>query len=279
MCLFLTSALGVIIVAVAFMAAEANAQDQSVTDLFERLKQKGVPVKTVTIVSQIPFQVDVVVQSSTDGKKLTLDDLWDMQLTRREATLAYRIGMRVNNYTLIVLNTKGETIAWEQNYLRPSALSQQAATPVVPRVDNATAQRLVAERLNLAGMSLTMLRVISDTTSNTAGQILVLELVVPDLEAANRSLLPFMDSLSRTLATINSEQGTNLVLCRLKLTDRQGTVLLNYVRDLETHEETSSSVEGLVKWYPHPPEELPGSTSPMPTPISPLATPAAQPSQ
>ena len=270
-----------VVIAGAFLTVQINAQNQSAALLFQRLTQKGVPVESVAVASRIPFQIEITLQSSSDSQNVTFDDAWFMQLARREATLAYRLGMRVNSYTLTVLNSTGEKIAWEQNYLYPSDLSQQPVTPVVPRVDDAVAERLVAERLRPGDMSLDMLEVSSDATLADGGQILFIQVSVLDLDVANRSLLTFLDSLFRMLDTINAEEGTHLVLCRLRLVDRQGSILLDYVQDLETHQQQWSAVKGLTnEWYPHPPDETPSApprtSTPTPPFISPLPTPTTQ---
>lgn len=247
-----------------FLAAQVNAQNQSADDLAQRLKQQGVPVKSVSIVSRVPLSIEITLQSSSNSKAATLDDEWFILLARREATLAYRFGMRIDSYQLRVLNAKGEKIWWVQVYLHPNDLSQKLGMSPPSKVDNATAKRLVTERLQLAGMTLDTLDITLDTIQGSTGQILLIQLSVPDLDAANRSLPLFMDSLRRMLDTINSEQGTGLILCRLKLVDRRGQVLFHFAQDVETGQRQASGVKGLAEgWYLHRgPMKL---TEPIPT--------------
>lgn len=268
------------IVLVTLAAIQVNAQDQSVTDLVTRLKQWGVPVKDITLLSRVPFRIGIVLQSSSNSQSLAPDDPWFMQLTRREATLAYRIGMKVNSYSLTVLNTKGETISSGQAYIYPGDPSQQLISTAVSKLNNAATRRIIMDRLQFGGMSLDKLDVISDTIPSDNGQILLIQLSAPDLSTANGSLTTFLGSLFKTLSTINDEQGTRLVLCRVRLVDHTGNVLLSYVKDIETGQEQWSAVKGLTnEWYPHP-QETPSNNSPIPTPIyppSPISTPHASP--
>lgn len=249
-----------------FALVQVSAQTQTVDVLHEELRQKGVPIKEIVVINRLPFEIEIVLQSASVSQELALDDLWFMQLARRTATLAHRVGLGVSSYKLTILNAQGETITWEQNYLYPSDLSQQPSTALPPQVDAAATQKLVAERLSLAGLTLDSVNILFDNTLNQTGQIVVIQVSAPNLEAANQALVLFLESLVRGLDALNAEVGTQIVLCRVRLIDAQGQVLLNYVRDLETREETSSSVAGLGKWYPYPPEENPDAVNPTPAP-------------
>ncbi len=166
-------------------------------------------------------------------------------IAEREATLAYRLGMRVDSYILRVINAKGEQILWGQHYLYPSDLNQQLGVPIPSKVDNPTAKKWVAEHLQFGEMSVDRLEVVSDTLPVSAGQILLIELSAADLDAANRSFSRFMNSLYRLLDTINTEQSARLILCRLKLVDRQGRVLFTFMRDIEVGHTKQAAVKEL----------------------------------
>lgn len=268
---YLLLGLAVAVIALAFLAMQVNAQNQSADDLAQRLKQRGVPVKSVGIVSRVPFHIEITLQSSGKENSETLDDnnAWFMLLAEREATLAYRFDLRVDSYILRVINAKGEQIAWGQHYLYPSDLNQQLGTPVPPKVDNATTKQLIAERLQFGEMSVDRLDVVSDTLPGSIGQILLIELSVTDLDAANRSLPRFMDSLRRMLDTINTEQGTRLILCRLKLVDRHGRVLFTFMRDIEV----GHTKQGAVKELDGGPFIRRGPPTPVPTGPAPTPQP------
>lgn len=94
--IFLLSLAIIVIGFLGFLTINVKGQDQSATDLSERLKLKGVPIKDIIVTNRLPYQVDIVIQSTSENSALSMDDVWYMQLTRREATLAYRIGMKLN---------------------------------------------------------------------------------------------------------------------------------------------------------------------------------------
>jgi len=61
-----------------------------------------------------------------------------------------------------------------------------------------------------------------------------------------------------------NKYGTYIVLCHLRVTDRKGYILLDYVKDVESGSTQWTSGQGLYNdWYPHPAETdmfLPTST-------------------
>ncbi len=92
------------------------------------------------------------------------------------------------------------------------------------------------------------------TDKLTNGQNILLQLSTKDINSANMYLPTYIPALRKLIDAANMEKGTKIALCRMRLLDENGAILLNYVWDAETREETSSSVEGLVPWYPHPEE-------------------------
>ncbi len=242
------------VIALAFLAAnEANAQNQTVDDLLQHLKRQGVPVTSITIQSRIPFQVAVVLQSSSDSTILTTSDLWFAQLARREVSLAKRVGLGISKYKLTWLNTSGQVITWEDNTLGSNHPAQWATPLPPPKLSNDATAQLIRAQMDLRGMTLEVLDIVPNTGMGNNGQNLIMQLSVPDLTAANKAVRSFLSRLPAFLDTLNSKNGTSIVICWVRLNDRQGKLLLNYVWDVETRTETSTKVAGLKPWYPVPP--------------------------
>ena len=74
-----------------FWVGQVNAQNQSSDDIADRSRLMSVPVKHVTTIRWIPYEIEIVLQNSSVNDRITVDDNWFMQLTKREAKLAYRI--------------------------------------------------------------------------------------------------------------------------------------------------------------------------------------------
>lgn len=239
---------------------QVSARERSVDGLAGRLMERGVPVKHASVVSQVPFRIEITLLSASQDDKLALGDAWFMQLARHEATMAYRLGMPIASYSLTVVNARGDALSAEQNFLYPTDRSQQLGDPAAASLDNAATERLLLDQLDFSGLTVDSLKVVSDPLSPQTDRFLEMELSVPDVEAANKVLAGFMVVLPRKLKAINTEHGTRIVLCHLRLLDREGGVLLDYVHDTETGEMQWHLGMGVTRdWFPHPPEPTPTS--------------------
>lgn len=251
--LVLLFALLLIIGGATYATQKVNAQNQYTSDLAERLSNRGVPVKNVVTLSQFPDEVEIALQSSSSNDQVSIEDNWFMQLARREATLAYRLGTGLKSFTLNVYNAKDEVIYSTQTFLYPDDLSQQLNSPSQNKVDNQTAKEIISDQLQLLDLSLDLLDIISENAEGFNGQVLLIQVSAKDLDHANKSLPTFLSSLFQMLDTINPKYGTYIVLCHLRLLDQTGVVLLDYVRDLESGTTQWYGVEGLYnEWYSQP---------------------------
>ena len=268
------------------LASQVRAQDQSASDLAERLRQRGVPVLYVKTLNRIPYEIEIALQSASNDQKLIVEDNWNMILARREATLSYRLGPRINSYQLVVTNEKGKKIFSSQKFLYPDDLSQKLSIPVNQPVDNQRTKEIVLEKLRLDGFTLDLLEVIPEDLPGNYGQILLIKVSAPDVPSANRWINSFMGSLLQMLDTINSEEGTYITLCHLRVVDKEGAVILDYVEDIEVGYKQWTTGKGLSgNWYSQPEFESPTPTNasmsldayPPPSTPTPTTPPTAYP--
>jgi hypothetical protein len=235
-----------------FVINEVQAQNQYVTDIEERLRAREVPVIQVIATKRVPYEIEISLQSTSSDDHLSLDDNWHMQLARREATLAYRIGARISSYSLKVYNINGKLIYSTQIYLYPEDLSQKKASQDAT-IDQETAKNLVKSGLQFGNLSLELLDIVDEKAEGFTGQILLIEVSAPNLEQANLDLPVFLDSFFQLQENFNSKSGANIVLCHLRLIDKDGKVLLDYSKDLESGSTQWTAVQGLYdEWYSHP---------------------------
>jgi hypothetical protein len=231
---------------------EVTAQNQFTTDIAERLRQQGVPVRQVTTTNRLPYEIEIALQSNSNDEHLSIDDKWFMMIARREATFAYRISTRLTSFKLTLYNAKNDVIYSDQTYLYPKDLNQQI-NPGQPKVDDQEAKEIISKQLQLGGLTLDKLDVIPDRASGSNGQILIIQVSTIDLETANRYLPNFLGSFFRILEIANKKYGTYLVLCHLKVSDSKGDIFLDYVRDVESGSAQWMSVPGLYdEWFPRP---------------------------
>lgn len=257
--------IGILIIFIASVVViQVNAQEQSADDIFDRLEQKGVPVLKVSTIHRLPYRIEIDLQSASQSDDLALEDNWFMQLAHREATLAYRIGIRLASYRLNVYNAAGALIYATETYLYPEDLSQNSQ-PARTQVDNQNAEQIVAGNLQLAGLKLDELAVAPEDSLGGNGQILLIQVSGKDLADVNGSLPKFLDSFFQLLDTINAQHGTNIVLCHLRVIDANGEVLLDYVRDLEGGSTQWTAAGGLYSdWFPKPALAPTAGTPPAP---------------
>lgn len=274
--------IGILIIFIASaVVIQVNAQEQNADDIFDRLEQKGVPVLKVSTIHRLPYRIEIDLQSASQSDDLALEDNWFMQLAHREATLAYRIGIRLASYRLNVYNAAGELIYATEIYLYPEDLSQNSQ-PWRTQVDNQNAEQIVADNLQLAGLKLDELAVTPEDALGGNGQILLIQVSGKDLADVNGSLPKFLDSFFQLLDTINAQHATNIVLCHLRVLDATGDVLLDYVRDLEGGSTQWTAAGGLYSdWFPKPALAPTAGTPPAPIengyPSPPTLTPQPYP--
>jgi hypothetical protein len=234
------------------MVAQVNSQEQGSNDLYERLKQKGIPVEKVTTVQRIPYKIEISLRSVSDTQQLTLEDNWSILLARHEATLAYRIGLRIASYQLVVYNKNNERIYSTETFLYPEDLSQKSQ-PGKAQVDAQTTKKIVQEKLLFANLSLDNLNVIPEDAMGGGGQYLLIQVSGTDLNQVNKALPIFLSSFFQLLDTVNTQEGTNIVLCHLRVVDNDGEVLVDYVRDLEGGSTQWTSAKGIYSdWFSNP---------------------------
>jgi hypothetical protein len=254
------------LVASTFFAIRVGAQNQTIEDLSNRLKAKGIPIKAMIIEKRIPFIVKINLQSNSNTKDLQPDDLYYLQIARKAATLFYLQGQKIDGYELEMTNSIGEVISWESNNIFPIEKSQQIFSIAPSKLSDKETENLVKSQLNLSGLSLDGIKVLSDQDLGGSSQELSIQLSTPNIATANKDLIPFLSQLHPFLDGLNSKYGTRIAICWVKVFDQNKELLLNYVWDVDTRQETSISAPGLAAWYPVPPSADNNASSTNPTP-------------
>ena len=69
---------------------QVRAQEEIVTYLGEKLEQQKVPVVEIVALQKLPINLQVVIQSTSDGEKAAPNDPINLNLVSREIILANR---------------------------------------------------------------------------------------------------------------------------------------------------------------------------------------------
>ncbi len=226
-------------------------QGENTRDLEYRLQQLGIPVVAVKTVQQQPYRIEITLQSKSADENIHVDDIWNLVMTRRQATQAKRIGIHLDQYTIHLIDQNGKTILKDTSAVYASDLNQ-TTNRKYPETDLETTISLIDQRLNFGNLIKDYQDVFSNSEINGGGRTLILEVTGQDLEAVNQDLPGFLHSLFK-LFEENQELDLGLAICHLRVKDKNGTILLDFVRDLETGISQWTMQPGVYdEWFPKP---------------------------
>jgi len=250
---------------------EANAQEDLVTELTTRLTRLGVPVKDVSIDSKVPFQITILLQSSTTGDHGTGEDALNKYMAYREAYLADKFGLTLDSFIISLVNVNGDVIGWEQRFLTLRYTNPDFSTP--KNLDNQATETLLREQLDFQGLQINELTVTTGAGSEQDVQSVSIRLSASSLQAANAAIPGLIGTLISHLSKVNQESEVSLIaVCRLWVTGDNGEILLSYLYDLELGMQRWGMAPGVTDdWFPHPVETY------SPPPVLPTHTPPSYP--
>lgn len=266
---------------------QGSSQGNGIQSLQERLVQLGIPVKSVTITKQSPLEIEVILNSSGSNGMLSNDDMLNQFLTVREVELAYlNFATHIENYRLILVTAKGDTLYDSTIFLFPDLPSQKLTQPPPSAIENSKAKEILERNLDFQGLQLLTLDVPSSFTANNNSKLVALDLSTgTSADKTNNSQIgEFIINLRSQMEDINNRFGTRVVLIHIHIKDLDGRLLVNYLEDFETGKQSSWVDENFVaSWYPQPapaissepqetsvpvvpPSVTPPKSTPLPTP-------------
>lgn len=224
---------------------KVKAQGEIEVYLEERFKQQNVPVVEITVLQKLPINLQVAIQSISDGEKAAPEDPINLNLVNHEVILASQQGYLIERFAVILLNNKGEQMARVEHSTEITDFF--IATNSSSISDEATLSEING-KMNLYGLSL----MDQDISSSNGVQTVNMTLSTQSVDAANVALPQFMPSLRLLLEDVNS-QGAQITICKLQLKDKNGDLLLNYIIDLQLRTENWWMADNLTQdWFPHP---------------------------
>ena len=256
-----------------------KAEGDLISVLHEKLVSLGIPVEEITISKRFPLQIEILLRTHNGDTQLTEEFIRYKQQTFHEAMLAHRFGLRVDATTVVIRNERGDIVDWEQIYVNDRGPSRQPPFEG-PVLDQKKTEELFTQELQLGEMKLKRLSIQFGAGSDRSVRTVTIELVAPDIEAANRSISNFIGSLQYVIREAN-QKGARISVCRVLITDENGRKLLDYVYDVEIGRQSWKMSNGVTNdWFPHPYEKQemnPVATSTPWTPPPPFDSPLATP--
>lgn len=216
-----------------------------------QLKERNVPFTKIQVIQESPLQIEIDIQSLSEGKDWMPEDFENLYLARREAILATEKGYNIERYTEVLLNKRGESISWARIKIN-GEISYIKLTP--SNITDVAALDLVSPKIDTFGMAILN----SEVSSFDGFQTLNLNLSTNSLEEANQALPQIRESLHPLTKDINA-QGAQVVMVKLKVIDKKGEILLNYLLDLQFKTEGWWAADGINadSWYPSIPAPAP----------------------
>jgi hypothetical protein len=260
---------------------QASSPGSSLQPLEERLLALGIPVQSVTLTSQSPLEIEVILRSSEGDEPSKREDLWNTFLADRELELAYlNFALPIESYRLAVVTAAGEALYDNTSFLPPD-LPSQKFTPAPPSsVENGQTKEILEGNLDLHGLKLLALEVPASYTARDNSKLVTLDLST-GTTAEKIDMAPidqFIQSLRPQMEAINDRYGTRIVLVRAQIQDADDQLLVDYMEDIERWAQSfwvADNIEG--GWYSLPAPDLssgPEETSaPVLIPPTPTATP------
>lgn len=267
----------VFLIFVAFSVYKVTAQEQSTQDLAIRLQQLNIPLLEVKTVSQVPYEVEIRIHSQSDEGHILPDDIWNMSLTRRQAKISHRFGIKLDSFTLCLVSQYGEEIVCEHTFVYAGDDDQNA--PVnTDTIDREHVKSILSSELDFGDFIIKRFDVEKTNEEGGGGMILNLEVSDRNIEAANRSLPQLLNSIFILTDQEKEKNDINIIMVHLRVIDEAGKVLMDYVKDVETSTENWTMLPGVYNgWFSEP---LIVSDTPTPTstvPSQPYPAPESKP--
>lgn len=246
--------LGLLLV-VLLAAASARAQDSVIAELKNRLEEKGLPVEGVKVVSRLPLIIEIEMASASETDLLTVEDLYNRLIAQREASLYHRIGSRIDRFSIIMRNQKGEEVSHFTQELAPDQFTQSEAVRSTT-LSEQQVREILAERFPMRELSGVEIREFSLQPANTPGgqgYELFIQLASDDLSAANSDFLRLYGAFNQlTLEQENpayfNAPELGIVIFHLQILNKDGQVALNVLKDLELHLESERTTTTDLHW-------------------------------
>ena len=237
-----------------YLVLQVRAQTDTVSDLSLRLQQAGVQIENISVVHRNPFQIKIVVQRPGNNGTWSSDEFWQDHLIKRETVLSYKYGHRLDSYTIIYIDENGEVMKGGQKFLYPSDPSQNPYPFNSSVPDDQIVENMVLDQIELFGVDLESVQVITGIGSFSDVQLLKINLSTNDLEVADKAASRLVFSIRQLVEEINEKPGVRIAIVWVEMVDESENPLLVYLWDLELHNERGGTAEGVTDWFPSPDE-------------------------
>lgn len=217
------------------LQAQAQKGEGIVQYLEERFKQENVLVREITILSESPLRLEIIIQSTSDFE--TPDDFMNVHKVDRDVFVLARLhDYIVDSYVRSMVNPQGR----QTDYLEQDSKFKYIPIDTSPsHLPDAVALGMARDKINalIDKYDLRQISVINmDVSSSEGFQTLTLQLEAASLEEANKALA-LTQPMYPMLKEINA-QGAQIAVYQVIAKDQEGNRLIDYYFDLQLQHES-----------------------------------------
>lgn len=220
--------LPVVLTIALFLCVAFYLQNQILADLRASLLALDVPVSSVDIASRLPFETDITLQSASEDQDFAPGDIWNKILIYREAVRTQRFHYGIAAYHVEIRNRSGEVIETEEHSIslrnRQDASISEASMPPVTALDG------LRQQMEENGFEIDLFEIVDIDGEARGYWTLLIRLRLADEHPRTGQMLMALEDL---LETLDERNLAGLALCQLHILDRNGSVVLEYARDLK----------------------------------------------
>ncbi|HIP71405.1 MAG TPA: hypothetical protein EYH05_08430 [Anaerolineae bacterium] len=246
---------GILVVVSLFFVMGGNAYNQEIEFekiLIERLREQNIPVKSIDIIGQDPYQLEVILQSSSNETKIASDDPAYIHAVQRETALLYdEQNLNIDVIRISVLNeSTADVLFWGEFAITAIPRKVQSTNSVI-NVSRQMEDWVVDHYLNSKNTNISLEKL--ELSTDEYGQMIVMEISTPTIISANAALPDIMTNQWRMIEEIKDEYDLNPSILKIRLFNEEGNILLDYTLDLQLKQENWWMDDGLTtEWFPHP---------------------------
>lgn len=250
------SSLILVIISLFFVAGGKayNQETEFEKLLLERLREQNIPVKSATVIGQDPYQLEIILQSSSNETKVASEDPAYIHAVQREVALLHdERDFNVDAIRISILNASTADVLFWGEFPVTAIPYEMKLTNATTDISNDVSKQLetwmVDHYLNSTNISLEKLELSTDGY----GQMIVMEMSVPTIAFANEALPNIMTNQWGMIEEIKELYSLNPSILKIKLFNKEGNILLDYTLDLQLEQENWWMDDSLTtEWFPHP---------------------------
>lgn len=217
--------------------------------VLERLQEKRVPVKSVSIVGESPYQLEVILQSTSNNTQVAPDDPSYIHAVQREVALLDKGNLNLDTITITILDAAtANVLYWGKFSLseisplaHPSNMTKETQEQLKNWITN---EYISSENVTIETLTL---------STDSYGPIMTLNLTTSSVESANVDISSIMSNRWGLINEIKESHDLEISILKLKLFNEKREILLDYTLDLQLEQETWWMDDRVTaEWFPNP---------------------------